>query len=102
MLLAGSIDAAFMGPGLQSVEATIERDPTLLENKDRFVILPKPFVRESNHLAFAKCMEQGEFLNRFNQAVRRDTKAGLSSGSSNAICGELSRGSSPPSGFRPG
>lgn len=70
MLLAGRIDAALIGPGEASVRVTIAGDQTLMENRDQFVILDTPFVRDDNYIGFAKCMDRQEVLERINRALR--------------------------------
>ncbi|WP_338668176.1 substrate-binding periplasmic protein [Pseudodesulfovibrio methanolicus] len=70
MLLAGRIDAALIGPGEASVRVTIAGDETLMENRDQFVILDTPFVRDDNYIGFSKCLDRREVLEKINRALR--------------------------------
>ncbi|MEZ7196600.1 substrate-binding periplasmic protein [Pseudodesulfovibrio karagichevae] len=75
MLLVGRIDAALIGPGRTSVRTAITRDNTLMENRDQFVILDTPFVRDDNYIGFTQSMARRETLQRINRvlrAMRRD------------------------------
>jgi len=70
MLLAGRIDAALMGPGPDSVRFTVIRDKTLMENRELFIILDPPFVRDDNYIGFTRFMRQSETLEKINAALR--------------------------------
>lgn len=70
MLLAGRIDAALMGPGPASVRFAVARDKTLMENREQFVILDPPFIRDDNYIGFTRFMRQTETLQKINAALR--------------------------------
>ena len=75
-LLGGRFDAALIGPGVAGVHAAIRSDPQLLERKDEFRILPKPFCRDPNYLGFAKRMQMGAFLKAFNERLKKGKETG--------------------------
>lgn len=69
-LLKGRIDCALISPGRFALNQTVRQDPLLAENRERFIILPKPFKQDPNHLGFAKSMQMGDFLEAFNGALK--------------------------------
>lgn len=75
-LLENRIDCALMSPGEFALNETVKRHKHLMKNKDRFVILPKPFKRDPNFLGFSKKMGMQSFLKDFNKTL----KLGLENG----------------------
>ncbi|XXJ21043.1 substrate-binding periplasmic protein [Desulfovibrio caledoniensis] len=76
MLLAGRIDAALIGPGPASVRFAISQDSMLQENRDQFVILDTPFVRDDNHIGFPKTSERHDVIDKINRALLEMRKDG--------------------------
>ncbi len=76
MLLRERIDCAFISPGKIALELTINQDEELLQNKEKFIILPKAFKQDPNFLAFSKEMKMQNFLNEFNDALKQGNKNG--------------------------
>lgn len=70
-LLAGRLDAAFIGNGEAGFRLVLESHPELQANRDRFVLLPTPLARDPLHLAFAKSMQQQAAVQRFDAAMER-------------------------------
>ena len=70
-LLAGRLDAAFIGNGLAGFEATVTSQGELSNNRAQFVVLPVPLARDPLHLAFPKGMNKREALNRFDAALEK-------------------------------
>jgi len=68
-LLAGRIDVAIIGNGIAGLEVILASDPGLEANRNQFVMLPKPLVRDPLHLAFSKAMNVQPALERFNKAL---------------------------------
>lgn len=75
-LLFKRIDVALIGPGLAGFNMIVKQDKRLLKNKDKFVILSKPFRKDPNYLGFSKKMKMQGFLERFNKALRKGHKTG--------------------------
>jgi polar amino acid transport system substrate-binding protein len=75
-LLAGRLDAAFIGNGHAGVERLFASSEVLRSQRDRFVILPVPVARDPLHLAFAKSMHQRPALDRFDAAIAQLQKSG--------------------------
>jgi ABC-type amino acid transport substrate-binding protein len=70
-LLAGRLDAAFVGNGKAGFEAAIESADELRLNRDKFLVLPTPLTRDPLHLAFPKQMNQRAAVERFDKAVEK-------------------------------
>ncbi|RTL17480.1 MAG: transporter substrate-binding domain-containing protein [Burkholderiales bacterium] len=70
-LLAGRLDAAFIGNGEAGFRLVLESHPELQANRERFVLLPTPLARDPLHLAFAKSMQQHAAVQRFDAAMER-------------------------------
>lgn len=68
-LLAGRLDAAFIGNGAAGFDGVINSHDDLRANRAQFTVLPTPLTRDPLHLAFAKSMNKREALNRFDIAV---------------------------------
>lgn len=75
-LLAGRLDAAFIGNGVAGFEAAIAGQDDLRANRNLFTILPTPLTRDPLHLAFAKSMHKRDALDRFDAALERLRKSG--------------------------
>lgn len=75
-LLAGRLDAAFIGNGHAGFDAIVNSHEELRANRDKFVILPVPLARDPLHLAFSKAQNKVEALARFDAAVEKLRKSG--------------------------
>lgn len=75
-LLAGRLDAAFIGNGHAGIEQLFAGNSVLRDQRDRFVVLPVPLARDPLHLAFAKSMHQRAALDRFDAAIAQLQKSG--------------------------
>ncbi len=75
-LLQSRIDCALMSPGKFAFYRTIEQDENLLENKDKFIILSNPLVRDPNFLGFSKKLKMKNFLKKFNEALKQGYESG--------------------------
>lgn len=75
-LLAGRLDAAFIGNGLAGFNSVIDSNKELQDNRDRFAILPVPLTRDPLHLAFAKNMKKQAALERFDKALKTLSTSG--------------------------
>lgn len=75
-LLYNRIDAAIIGAGKFGFNTLIELDKTLIVNKHKFALLPKPLNRDPNYLGFAKEMNMQGFLQEFNQVLRKANQTG--------------------------
>jgi len=75
-LLAGRIDAALLGgPGKNGLNMALTQDASLIENKDKFTLLPIKFAT-LDHIAFAKNLNQKETIIRLNKAIKELKKNG--------------------------
>lgn len=54
----------------------LESDQFLKKNKDRFVLLPTPFVRDPNHIGFAKSLNMTGYLSSINKALKKGWETG--------------------------
>lgn len=68
-LLAGRLDAAFIGNGTLGLNSILGRDTDLASNSRRLVVARHPLTVDELHLAFAKSMNMGPLLLRFNRAL---------------------------------
>jgi ABC-type amino acid transport substrate-binding protein len=75
-LLAGRLDAAFVGNGKAGFEAAIESADELRLNREKFLVLPTPLTRDPLHLAFPKHMNQRAAIERFDKAVEKMRQSG--------------------------
>jgi polar amino acid transport system substrate-binding protein len=75
-LLAGRLDAAFIGNGAAGFEAVIESSDELRADRDKLLVLPVPLAKDPLHLAFAKSMGKQPALKRFNTALDKLAKSG--------------------------
>lgn len=75
-LLAGRLDAAFIGNGLAGFDGIVSSEEELRNNRAQFVVLPTPLTRDPLHLAFPKSMNKREVLNRFNAALEKLKQSG--------------------------
>lgn len=69
-LLAGRLDAAFIGNGERGFEWQLSSHPELQEHRDKFELLPVPLARDPLHLAFPKALKQRDFLAQFDQLTK--------------------------------
>lgn len=69
-LLAGRLDAAFIGNGERGFEWQLASHPELQEHRDKFELLPVPLATDPLHLAFLKTLQQREFLAQFDQFTK--------------------------------
>lgn len=69
-LLAGRLDAAFIGNGERGFEWQLSSHPELEEQRDKFELLPVPLARDPLHLAFPKVLQQRDFLAQFDQLTK--------------------------------
>jgi polar amino acid transport system substrate-binding protein len=75
-LLAGRLDAAFIGNGNSGFDGIVGSVEELRSNRDRFAILPTPLTRDQLHLAFAKTMNKKAVIDRFDDAIEKLRKSG--------------------------
>ena len=75
-LLAGRLDAAFIGNGSAGFNTVIESMPELMANKAQFVVLPLPLTKDPLHLAFPRSMEKRAVVQRFDTAIDQMRKSG--------------------------
>jgi ABC-type amino acid transport substrate-binding protein len=75
-LLAGRLDAAFIGNGMAGFEGVINSQDDLRASRAQFTVLPTPLTRDPLHLAFAKSMNKREALDRFDAALDTLRKSG--------------------------
>jgi ABC-type amino acid transport substrate-binding protein len=75
-LLAGRLDAAFIGNGNSGFDGIVGSTEELRSNRERFAILPTPLARDPLHLAFAKSMNKKAAIDRFDDAVDKLRKSG--------------------------
>ena len=75
-LLAGRLDAAFIGNGQAGFEAVLSGVDELMAHRNDFAILPRPLTRDPLHLAFAKSLGKREALERFDAAIEKMRKSG--------------------------
>lgn len=70
------VDVVLVGPGKVGVDMHFMMDSVLKKNRDKYTILPKPFVRDPNYLGFAKSMNKGAYLKTFNTYVKKGWESG--------------------------
>lgn len=75
-LLAGRLDAAFIGNGAFGLNDVIHSHEELRNHRTQFVALPTPLTRDPLHLAFAKTMNKRAALDRFDAALHKLRKSG--------------------------
>ena len=75
-LLAGRLDAAFIGNGQVGFDKLLNSTPELKNAKDKFEILPVPLAKDPMHLAFAKGMAKKDVVDRFDRAIDKLNKSG--------------------------
>jgi len=75
-LLAQRIDVAIIGPGKAGFNNVLRNNPALMQHKDAFVVLKKPFMVDPNYLGFAKTMHMQDFLQEFNRILHKKYKDG--------------------------
>jgi polar amino acid transport system substrate-binding protein len=75
-LLAGRLDAAFVGNGKIGIDYLLGGDATLRARRDDIEVLSPPLERDPLHLAFAKPMGKAALIQRFNAAVAAMRRSG--------------------------
>ena len=75
-LLAGRLDAAFIGNGQAGFNTVVASQEELRAKRDQLVILPVPLIKDPLHLAFAKSMDKRAALDRFDAALVQLQKSG--------------------------
>lgn len=75
-LLAKRMDCAFINPGEPALRYTVKQDKELLQHKEEFVILSRPFKRDPNFLGFSKKMGMTDFLQAFNAELKKAYESG--------------------------
>ena len=78
MLSAGRLDAVLVGVGKQGlVEALRNKEATsLIRPGTEFTVLPKPFARDPNYMAFAKTANRSELLHQVDKVLRKGYATG--------------------------
>ena len=79
MLLYDRIDAVLIPVGRAGFEEALRHKSAgvdLSRQRDKFAILPKPFARDPNYLAFAKTMNQKILLARVSQVLKKGHESG--------------------------
>lgn len=80
MLLLDRVDAVMISMGKVGLEEALKgesgKDADLRQERAKFVILPKPFARDPNHMAFAKSMHKTDFLVKVDQALIKGHQSG--------------------------
>ncbi|HYD58854.1 MAG TPA: transporter substrate-binding domain-containing protein [Noviherbaspirillum sp.] len=79
MLLLDRIDAVLIPVGRAGLEESLRGKQSgfdLLKQRDKFVILPQPFARDPNYLAFAKTMEKRKLLMQVDRALKKGHESG--------------------------
>lgn len=69
-LLAGRLDAAFIGNGERGLEWLLSSHAELQAQRDQFELLPTPLTSDPLHLAFLKSMQEREFLAAFDHITK--------------------------------
>jgi ABC-type amino acid transport substrate-binding protein len=75
-LMAGRLDAAFIGNGQAGFDSIVSSEEELRNNRAQFVVLSTPLTRDPLHLAFPKSMHKREALDRFDAALEKLTQSG--------------------------
>ena len=75
-LLAGRMDAALIGNGIEGFESVLQSDPQLAAKRGQLSVLAKPLTRDPLYLAIPKSMGNKAAMERFNKAVRELQKSG--------------------------
>jgi ABC-type amino acid transport substrate-binding protein len=79
MLLNGRLDAVLVPVGRAGLEEALRDDSAhvnLLQERHKFAILPRPFTRDPNYVAFAKSMNKRDLLRRIDQALKKGYDSG--------------------------
>lgn len=75
-LLAGRVDAIFVGTGRLGVKIMLESEPELKRLADQFVVLPKAVTSDPLYLAVPKTMNKRPLIARLNAAFTKLQAAG--------------------------
>lgn len=73
-LLAGRMAVALIPGGKLGFESALAEDPVLASQRDKLLILDKPFVRDPLYLAVSKRLDKKALIARFNQALKEIQK----------------------------
>ncbi|NEX62950.1 substrate-binding periplasmic protein [Noviherbaspirillum galbum] len=79
MLLHDRIDAVLVTVGRAGFEEALRGKVAgvdLAQHRDKFVILPVPFARDPNYLAFAKSMDKKKFLAQVDVVLKKGHESG--------------------------
>ena len=78
MLLKERIDAVLISSGEAGFEADLKNkaNPSLIKNRDKFLILPKAFDIDPNYIAFAKVAQKKDLLKKIDTQIRSQNKLG--------------------------
>jgi len=76
MLLLDRLDAVLISTGKAGLEEALKSEADLRKDREKLVILSKPFARDPNYLAFAKSMGKKDFLTKVDQALVNGNKSG--------------------------
>ena len=79
MLLRDRMDAVLMPMGRLGLDEALRvkvAGVDLLQQRDKFQILPKPFTRDPNYLAFAKTQGRRKLLDQVDQALKKGYASG--------------------------
>ncbi len=74
MLLAGRLDAVFIGNGKVGLDLAIKGHASLESQREQLVILPNPLTRDKLYLAFHKKMKRQELIAEFNKTLTQLAK----------------------------
>jgi len=72
MLLLGRLDAVIVVTGRPGLELVLASNPHLLAQRQHFVVLRKPLVRDPEYLAFRKDLGKKDLLAKINAALPSD------------------------------
>lgn len=75
-LLAGRVDAIFVGSGRAGLQAMLDADPDLKSQADQFTILPKVVAVDPLHFAVPKSMGKRALVDRLDAAYLRLKSSG--------------------------
>ncbi len=83
MLLSDRLDAVLITSGKAGLEDAINyfspglAGLDLAKRRDEFLILPKPFNRDPNYVAFAKSAKKTDFLKKVDRVLREANKSNI-------------------------
>ncbi len=68
-LLAGRMDVALIGNGIEGFERIVSSNPELLKAKDQLVVLPKTLGEDKLYLAFRKDLKRKKLIEKIDAAI---------------------------------